>query len=181
MVEPIKHTTTSSVSTTGWETVKGAGTGLGVFLAVPAALAGGIALIAGASGGAAALWAIGAAAAAGIAGAPILAAFTAVGALFGLAKGGDQITRENQKVRQRVEQRQHTRQNQLATASAAGMQDGYQVGFEEGKNYVVNQLRAAQEQMLMAQAQQQEAAKGGHADKIMKQREAQAAATPQVG
>ena len=62
----------------------------------------------------------------------------------------------------------------------AGMQDGYQVGFAEGQNYVVNQLRAAQEQMLMAQAAQQGIV-AGHADKIVKQREAQAAAGKQVG
>lgn len=208
MVEPIKHNTTSSMSTAGWETAKGAGGGTllgGLLGTIGGALVGAVsvlpaALVVGLVGAAVGFLApvsVGVATGA-VVGAGAVAGFGAIvgaagglltggvvgagaGGLFGLAKGGDKITRENHKVDQRIAQRQNSRQEQLVNANAAGIQDGYQMGFEEGKNYVVNQLRAAQEQMLMAQAAQQQAAKGGHADKIMKQREAQAAATQQIG
>lgn len=218
MAKPIKHNTSSAMSTAGWETAKGAGGGgvvgsivgtVGGAVAglvgslVPAIVVGALAAavtgftgvnflgvaaeagVAGAGTGAALFGGIvaGLGAAVGAVGGLITGATwgAGIGGMFGLAKGGDKIVNENAKYQQRVQSRQNTRQDQLANANIAGMQDGYQVGFAEGQNYVVNQLRAAQEQMLMAQAQQQGAVKAGHADKIAKQREAQAAAGQQLG
>ncbi len=182
MAEARKHTAGSTVSTTGWETVKG---GIAGALAVGAigAVLGGLVV-----GGATAIFFSGTAAliAGGItAGVTGLAALVgggtlgaAIGGLLGLAKGADKVSHENQVYRDRMDRKSHKREVEVNNAGMAGMQQGYQAGFAEGQQYMVNQLRALQEQQLMAQAVQE---KGGHAAKIAKQREAQAATGQQIG
>lgn len=181
MAKPINHDVSSTVTTAAWGGVKGAAKGLGLLLAVPAVLAGGIALLAGVGWAAAAMWAVGTAVAVGVGAAfsaPFLGTAAAVfgggGALMGLAKGGDKISRENASFRDRMEHRLNRREAEL---NAAGQQ-GYQMGVIDAQNAIANQLRAAQEQMLMASAQPQLAA-GGHTARIQQQREAAALAVPQ--
>lgn len=196
MAKPINHDTSSSLTTAAWETAKGGLKGALLITGI-AALAGGI-VVGGAAAGIAALAGSASVTAvgliAGIAAAVITGLATALGggtaiavgtgggALLGLAKGNSRIGREQQLYDSKVARKQHRDEIRVNDAGMAGMQQGYQMGFAEGQQAVVNQLRALQEQQLMAQTMQQRAAASpGHASKIMQQREAQANVPPQRG
>lgn len=181
MADPIKHDTASAMSTAGWEAGKGVLKGAGLVLAVGAALGalGGALLI----GGAAAV--IGGAvlgfAATAVAGGPIIAAASAIGGLLGLSQGGSRITSENEAYRNKVEHRAEKHQQKvlqkLNDAKVAGMQEGYQVGYVEGQQKIVHDIQ----EQLIAQAQQEQQAKGGFAAKVTQRREEQALNPNQVG
>lgn len=193
MVKPVNHDMGSSLTTAGWSAGKWAIVGA----VVPALLAGlavggiayaGMALVTG--GGASAIGAF-LASKAGVAtvigGLAAVGAFAysatwgaVIGGVTGLLKGGSRISAEKQRYEEKVAHRHHNAAAQMQQAAMAGMQQGYEQGMQDGQQLVVNKLREAQEQMLMAHA------KGGHAhmskvEALNKERAAQAAATPQVG
>lgn len=188
MAKPIHHNTDSALMTAGWETAKGGIVGALVALAIGAAVVGGIFA---AFGAPALVTGIAAAIGAGVTGIYGLTFGTVAGGLIGMVRGGSRVSRENESFRDRVEHRGQMHAAHRNTAEMAGMQKGYMMGFQEGQQYIVTQLQHAQEQMLVEQAAQAKAPEGGfaekcaakascHAEAVVKGREAQAAAGPQV-
>lgn len=199
MAKPINHDLGSATATTAWSAVKGGLLGVVTAGIVGGLLAGGaIALIGtvgiglgsllvgGAfeasmfSGLGGLMTAIGAGvgALAGVTGSTIPAAiFGGVGALAGAQK----VHKENVAFRNRVMDASHTHEIAQNNAAMAGMQHGYLMGaqetapraFQQGQayqeDYMINQLRAAQQKALMDHALK---AKGGHVTKVCKEREA---------
>lgn len=174
MVDPIKHTTTSALSTTGVETIKGAAEGA---LLIPALAAvagavvvGGLVSLAPVSLTVIGLSALGGALAAGIpttitmfsVGLPVTGTLAAIGGVLGLTKGGERVGKENNAAENKIAKHMAAREDVQAQAANMGLQQGYVAGFQEGRNQVINQVMQAQ-----AEAQAQAPA-AGHADKFKK-------------
>lgn len=169
--KPVDHGLLSGTATVGWESAKGAAKGLAVLPLAGAAIAGAVvftiaAVMSGgatvpltAALGAALPWGLGAAAVGGALGlvgdgfaAPIIAG---VGALLGLARGGDRINGEKAAYKEmaghKAEKREQQKAAELENASNAGVQQGYGQGFKEGQMAVVNRLRELQYNMIQQQ------------------------------
>ena len=195
MAKPINHDFASGTATTAWSAVKGGLLGVVISaLVIGAVAAGAVALLGSlgiAFGAAVTGGAFGASMFSGLGGA-VTAAAGIVGAAFGAASstipaaifgglgaltGMHKVSVENRAFNHKAERYARTQEMERNNVAMAGMQQGYQAGFQEGQQYVVSQLRAAQEQMMMNEALK---AHGGHAAKIMQQREAAQNAVKQV-
>lgn len=146
MAKPIDHDMTSAAATGWWGAVKGTLLGGLAAVGLGAAVVGGIGAILG--GGVAAVTVL--AVLGGILGGSMLGTFGMIaGGAGGLMSGGSKVSAEQAAFAARANSRAHTQEIQANQAAMAGMQQGYQAGFAEGQQYVMTQLQAAHEQMLM--------------------------------
>jgi hypothetical protein len=214
MADPIHHDGASTVATVGSKAVKWGLLGAIASFAIPALVIGAPLFLAGAAiggvigsilGGLGIVGGLGA----GIAGAAYGGTASMIGgSLLGVAKGGDQISKENAAYRNRGRKNENSVVKAFNDGEIKGIQEGYQiartdmepmtqkreqVAFQKGQEFVVHQI---QEHM---QAQEAGAVPGAEKDKpgkfagkvalkceskaeaIIQQREADAMAPKQLG
>ncbi|MDX1974165.1 MAG: hypothetical protein SFT92_00660 [Rickettsiales bacterium] len=190
MAKPIDHDFDSKVATAGIEVAKGSLLGIvGAGLLTAATLVFGVGMLGavasfvglGSFTGAAAAMMTGPGAlitlASGIAGAfGFGGAGALIGGTYGLAKAGGKINRESQAYQDRVQGQMASVQN---TAMMA-MQQGYEMGMQDGQQKIVADLQQMHAQMLQKEMLGASAEKGKFAKGIEQQREAHAAAGPQL-
>lgn len=214
MADPINHDASSTVATVGSKAVKWGLLGAIASFAIPALVIGAPLFLAGAAiggvmGSILGVLGIVGGVGAGVAGAAYGGTASIIGgSLLGVAKGGEQISKENAAYRNRGQRHHNTMTKAFNDGEIKGIQEGYQiartdmeplaqkreqVAFQKGQEYVVHQIQEhMQAQQTQTVTQPGEEGKPGKfagklalkceskAEAIIQQREADAMAPKQL-